>query len=347
MRHRRMMVCIAAVAVMAALAAQAADQPGQKTAGKETPVTAGGAGAMQAQGQTAGALMASQCIGADVKNLQGEDIGEIEDIVLDQNLETVSYLVLATGGFLGIGEELVPVPLQAFRMGTDPQNLRLDLTKDTIQNAPKLGDEWPTDAQSELNEAKRFFARHIQAFQRGASQAAAETAARIPTAGETETTAQAQPRQPGQQPGAGATIATATPEQKRWARRASNLIGIDVQNQQNNQIGSLTDMVVDASNSGVSFGLINVENVQGLENQMVAAPWTAISILPQQEVARLNASDTALRAAAFRSENMPDFSNRGYVRNVYQQFNQEPYWTKYGFEGEEGGRSGKPMREHK
>jgi sporulation protein YlmC with PRC-barrel domain len=42
-----------------------------------------------------------EALGADVVNAAGEDIAEIEDLVLDQNGEY--YEILSVGGFLGIG----------------------------------------------------------------------------------------------------------------------------------------------------------------------------------------------------------------------------------------------------
>ncbi|MGH6611986.1 MAG: PRC-barrel domain-containing protein, partial [Burkholderiaceae bacterium] len=43
----------------------------------------------------------SQLIGKDVRNAQGEDLGDIKDVILDVNNGRVHYVVLSFGGFLG------------------------------------------------------------------------------------------------------------------------------------------------------------------------------------------------------------------------------------------------------
>ncbi len=53
---------------------------------------------------------AETLIGNDVYNLQEEDLGDIEEIMLDMQTGKVSYAVLSFGGFLGIGDKLFTVP---------------------------------------------------------------------------------------------------------------------------------------------------------------------------------------------------------------------------------------------
>jgi hypothetical protein len=43
-------------------------------------------------------------------NLQGEDVGDIEEVVIDSVASRVTYAVMSFGGFLGIGDKLFAVP---------------------------------------------------------------------------------------------------------------------------------------------------------------------------------------------------------------------------------------------
>lgn len=54
-------------------------------------------------------VMTSNLIGVDVYTQNSEEIGEIEDMVID-NGRTVRALVIGIGGFLGMGERYVAVP---------------------------------------------------------------------------------------------------------------------------------------------------------------------------------------------------------------------------------------------
>ncbi|WP_205790312.1 PRC-barrel domain-containing protein [Microvirga makkahensis] len=61
----------------------------------------------------------SDLIGRDVYGANNEDIGEINDVLVDRS-GRVTAVVLGVGGFLGIGEKDVAVPMQAlqFQMNT-------------------------------------------------------------------------------------------------------------------------------------------------------------------------------------------------------------------------------------
>ena len=56
----------------------------------------------------------SQLIGKDVRNAQGEDLGDIKDVILDINNGRVHYVILSFGGVLGLGDKLFAYPMRAF-----------------------------------------------------------------------------------------------------------------------------------------------------------------------------------------------------------------------------------------
>ncbi|MDF2999371.1 MAG: PRC-barrel domain protein [Xanthobacteraceae bacterium] len=62
--------------------------------------------------------LASNLVGLDVNNAANEDIGEIEDLVLDSSMK-VKGLVLSVGGFLGLGDRYVVVPPSAVKVTFD------------------------------------------------------------------------------------------------------------------------------------------------------------------------------------------------------------------------------------
>lgn len=95
------------------------------------------------------AVSASTVIGTDVKNLQDENLGKIEEIMLDVINGRVMYAVLSFGGFLGLGNKLFAIPWQALRYDHAANAYRLAADKERLKNAPGFDkDEWPdtTDA---------------------------------------------------------------------------------------------------------------------------------------------------------------------------------------------------------
>ena len=78
--------------------------------------------------------------GTNVKNLQGQDLGQIEDVLIDPDTGQVRFVILEVGGFLGLGSTRVAVPLSAFQItkeGNKPKWV-LDADKEKLKNAPKV-----------------------------------------------------------------------------------------------------------------------------------------------------------------------------------------------------------------
>ena len=90
-------------------------------------------------------LSASSLIGDDVRNPEGEDLGKLEEIMIDVDTGQVGYAVVSFGGFLGMGDKLFAVPWRTLRIDTDEHELVLDLPREVLENAPGMDrDEWPS-----------------------------------------------------------------------------------------------------------------------------------------------------------------------------------------------------------
>lgn len=87
-------------------------------------------------------MRASSLIGMGVHNLQGRDLGEINDLMIDVNNQRVRYAILAFGGFMGLGEKLFAYPVSVLRTSGD--RLVLDVPKDRLEQAPGFDRNlWP------------------------------------------------------------------------------------------------------------------------------------------------------------------------------------------------------------
>jgi hyperosmotically inducible protein len=95
---------------------------------------------------------ASKLIGVSVKNLQVETLGEVENMVLDLASGRVLAVIVSSGGFLGIGEELSAIPPTSLRFTKDWETLQLDISKDSLKEAPHFkASEWPDFAKSSVS----------------------------------------------------------------------------------------------------------------------------------------------------------------------------------------------------
>lgn len=79
----------------------------------------------------------SRLIGATVRTEQGERVGRVEDVLIDLPAGRVSGVVLSSGGFLGLGDELSVVPPSSLRRVAD-REWSLDLSKEKLADSPRL-----------------------------------------------------------------------------------------------------------------------------------------------------------------------------------------------------------------
>jgi len=92
---------------------------------------------------------ASKVMGTPVKNLQDESLGKVENILLDLPSGRIVAVIVSTGGFLGMGDELSAIPPTALRFSTDRSTLQLDASKELLSNAPHFkANQWPDIGQS-------------------------------------------------------------------------------------------------------------------------------------------------------------------------------------------------------
>jgi sporulation protein YlmC with PRC-barrel domain len=77
---------------------------------------------------------ASKLIGSKV--YEGDtSIGQIEDVLVDLDRATVTAVIISVGGFLGIGDKLVAMPVNQIKVGREAK-FTTDLTKEQLANAP-------------------------------------------------------------------------------------------------------------------------------------------------------------------------------------------------------------------
>ena len=64
--------------------------------------------------------------------------------MLDVRSGCVAYAVLASGGFLGMGDKLLAIPWGALTLDAERKCFILDVDKETLKNAPGFDkDHWP------------------------------------------------------------------------------------------------------------------------------------------------------------------------------------------------------------
>jgi len=93
-------------------------------------------------------LLASKIRDSRLKNPQNEDLGKVEDLLLDR-WHRVAFLIIGRGGMLGARDHYIPVPWSKVGLTMNPENMNvtpsIDATKAELDKAPVVkGDNYET-----------------------------------------------------------------------------------------------------------------------------------------------------------------------------------------------------------
>lgn len=96
-------------------------------------------------------VKASEITGTKVKNPSGENLGEINEVVIDKALGRVSYLVLDFGGVLGFGNKFFALPFSLFTYDKKSGDYIINVDKEKLKKSPGFDkDKWPDFSELEF-----------------------------------------------------------------------------------------------------------------------------------------------------------------------------------------------------
>src|SRR5471030_2521221 len=99
-------------------------------------------------------VKASEVTGVHVKNKAGENLGKINEIVIDKALGKISYLVLDFGGHLGFGNKFFAIPWKVFTYNEEQDCYILNVDKERLKNSPGFDKgNWPNFTAAEISNA--------------------------------------------------------------------------------------------------------------------------------------------------------------------------------------------------
>jgi sporulation protein YlmC with PRC-barrel domain len=73
--------------------------------------------------------------GREVYSLEGEKIGHVDDLLVDPQTVKARFLIVASGGFLGIGVHTTLIPIEAVS-GVDENRVTIEHVREHIAAAP-------------------------------------------------------------------------------------------------------------------------------------------------------------------------------------------------------------------
>ena len=85
-----------------------------------------------------GLLRASVYENFQLENADGENLGRVDDLIVNQTEGRITYAVADVGGFLGLGATPVAVPFEKMAYSIEEDTFVLDVSPETLENAPTV-----------------------------------------------------------------------------------------------------------------------------------------------------------------------------------------------------------------
>jgi len=240
----------------------------------------------------------SDIIGLYVKNKNHEDLGKIDDLVVDMKTGEVRYAAIAYGGVAGIGSKLFAVPWQkmTFMFGepnkANSRHFMLDASKDQFENSQGFdSSHWPNVADPQWGASVD---KHYN-FDRSAHSTTNNTAAN--NADNTK----------------GQTVAYET------VFRASKVKGMEVRNDKNEHLGDIDDMVIDVTKGHVKYLALSYGSWFTGGNKLFAVPLNSFTLTHDNNKTffTVHVSQDALKnAPGFDKNHWPDTADPNWAKGI-------------------------------
>jgi sporulation protein YlmC with PRC-barrel domain len=122
-----------------------------------TPVAAApGEGELEVQLPTSVRL--SALLDYTIRNPEGENLGDLEDLMINWREGQVAYAVLSFGEFLGMGGKWFAIPLTALTLNPVEQTVVIDIEPEMLDAAPGFDQaNWPETADLDWDEEIRQY----------------------------------------------------------------------------------------------------------------------------------------------------------------------------------------------
>lgn len=222
-----------------------------------------------------------------VKNLKDEDLGKIEDFVVDFKTGRIVYAVLAYGETLGFGGKLFAVPPENLKMAGDLSALIVNVPKDSLDKAKGIdANAWPKTPDTLFSTQAPDAGKAPAAEARPAQEANAKDDA-----------------------GRGHLV------------RLSTIKGITVKSPKGQDIGTINGLALDLKNRKIVYAALSHGGVAGVGTKLFAIPWDTLRL----EGLTLKAGERVLVLNATKEmfDNLPGFDAGNWPTSPDQRFTKE------------------------
>jgi sporulation protein YlmC with PRC-barrel domain len=241
-------------------------------------------------------MRVSKIVGMDVRNPQNENLGDVDELVIDTADGKIVYAVISFGGFLGMGDKLFAMPSNSLDLSSTGDKLVLNVDKERLKSAPGFDkNNWPDMASA-------AWITQIRTFYGDGSKPSARNVARL------ETKVLSGP------------VATCV--------KSKDLIGSKVKNAQGEDLGKVEEIVLDLEEGQIAYAVLSFGGFLGMGDKLFAIPAETLKRRASDNAIVLDVDkDRLKKAPGFDKNNWPSLSDRAWLVSVYEYYGLPPYWT--------------------
>src|SRR5688572_12611368 len=201
-------------------------------------------------------LRASELVGTKVRNAEGDNLGEIEELVIPTGDGDDMLVIVSVGGVLDVGDKLVALPYRELRVSPDGDTFYFDRTEEQLKAAPAFSHEAQAERQARAPQPERDTQR-----------APAAAPARTAPAADRPRTAAAPATAPK----------SANLELDVFDYRASDLIGATVLDDRGERVAKVDDIVVSTEDDKL-HAVLAIGGFAGFGAKLISIPFDDLQI---------------------------------------------------------------------
>jgi sporulation protein YlmC with PRC-barrel domain len=285
----------------------------------------------------------------NVVNKNGEDLGQVQNFIVDMCGARIAYVLVAFEGFLGLGDKWIPIPFEALEWIPEKHRFIMDFPRNRMEKAPTMSkSDWPDKflQQLELQDHSDWLERVYNYWDCTPYWIVHEGEPCAPEASRPvmmETVTYARPEPPSAEAVRHVQVSAVPvkmPMKENTMKKmdthfipTSRLQSYDVVNDTGEELGKVERIIVDMTSGRVAYMLVGLKG--HLNDRWVAVPPEAMTWQPAKKDFQLNVSRQVLEnAPIIPKADWPDkflmdlekSDHLDWLENVYGHYHLTPFW---------------------
>jgi sporulation protein YlmC with PRC-barrel domain len=222
-----------------------------------------------------------------VRDQQGNTLGEVERVMFDTEDGRVAYVVLDFDGWFDIGGRHIAAPWEALKLTPGAREVTLAVDKEKLRQAPGFAPAaWPTVVERPwLYDVYNYYGYPPYPALR------ARTVDRVEV------------------------------------MSADTLVGRDVENRQGEDFGEVADLAIDLSSGRIAYVILEYGGWLGLGEKLAVVPWKALKANVNNPLVTMDIDKDKLKTLpSFARGEWPQTLDRQWLANLYDRYGEKPYW---------------------